>query len=125
MAPDIRERGIDLLVPIWHFMDLAPQRRGNRYANLDYRTKSTRPPRRVISNARSIVSTARIATVVVSQAQLSPHPATSETALSRIKAHIEALLIRGNAVSISDDGALRSCSTATTHFSLALAPRGE
>src|SRR5439155_23454547 len=37
----------------------------------------------------------------VSQAQLSPHPATPETALSRIKAHIEALLSRGNAISFS------------------------
>ena len=36
MAPDIRERGIDLLAPIWHFMDLTPQGRGNWYASLDY-----------------------------------------------------------------------------------------
>src|SRR6201984_3911659 len=39
MAPDIRERGIDLLAPIWHFLDLTPQGRGNWYANLDYGTK--------------------------------------------------------------------------------------
>jgi len=39
MAPDIRERGIDLLAPIWHFMDLVPQGRGNWYASLDYGTK--------------------------------------------------------------------------------------
>jgi len=39
MAPDIAERGIDLLAPIWHFMDLTPQGRGNWYANLDYGTK--------------------------------------------------------------------------------------
>jgi len=39
MALDIRERGIDLLAPIWHFMDLTPQGRGNWYANLDYGTK--------------------------------------------------------------------------------------
>src|SRR5207237_7850191 len=39
MAPDIRERGIDLLSPIWHFMDLTPQGRGNWYANLEYGTK--------------------------------------------------------------------------------------
>jgi predicted dithiol-disulfide oxidoreductase (DUF899 family) len=39
MAPDIRERGIDLLTPIWHFMDLTPQGRGAWYANLDYGTK--------------------------------------------------------------------------------------
>lgn len=34
MAPDIKERGIDLLTPIWHFMDLTPQGRGNWYASL-------------------------------------------------------------------------------------------
>ena len=39
MAPDIKERGIDLLNPIWHFMDLTPQGRGNWYASLDYGTK--------------------------------------------------------------------------------------
>ena len=39
MAPDIQERGIDLLAPIWHFMDLTPQGRGSWYANLDYGTK--------------------------------------------------------------------------------------
>jgi predicted dithiol-disulfide oxidoreductase (DUF899 family) len=39
MAPDILERGIDLLAPIWHFMDLTPQGRGNWYANLAYGTK--------------------------------------------------------------------------------------
>jgi len=39
MAPDIRERGIDLLAPIWHFMDLTPQGRGSWYASLAYGTK--------------------------------------------------------------------------------------
>ena len=39
MAPDIPERGIDLLAPIWHFMDLTPQGRGDWYASLDYGTK--------------------------------------------------------------------------------------
>ena len=39
MAPDIQERGIDLLAPIWHFMDLTPQGRGNWYASLNYGTK--------------------------------------------------------------------------------------
>ncbi len=39
MAPDIPERGIDLLAPIWHFMDLTPQGRGTWYARLDYGTK--------------------------------------------------------------------------------------
>jgi predicted dithiol-disulfide oxidoreductase (DUF899 family) len=38
-APDIRERGIDLLAPMWHFMDLTPQGRGNWYASLAYGTK--------------------------------------------------------------------------------------
>jgi predicted dithiol-disulfide oxidoreductase (DUF899 family) len=39
MAPEIQERGIDLLAPIWHFLDLTPQGRGNWYASLDYGTK--------------------------------------------------------------------------------------
>jgi predicted dithiol-disulfide oxidoreductase (DUF899 family) len=39
MAPDIQQRGIDLLVPIWHFMDLTPQGRGNWYASLGYGTR--------------------------------------------------------------------------------------
>ena len=26
LAPDVKERGIDLLNPIWHFMDLTPAR---------------------------------------------------------------------------------------------------
>jgi predicted dithiol-disulfide oxidoreductase (DUF899 family) len=39
LAPDIKERGIDLLAPIWHFMDLSPQGRGNWYTSLDYGTK--------------------------------------------------------------------------------------
>src|SRR5438874_2645162 len=39
MAPDIQQRGIDLLAPIWHFMDLTPQGRGNWYTSLDYGTK--------------------------------------------------------------------------------------
>ena len=37
MAPDIRERGIDLLSPIWHFLDLTPQGRGTDwYPKLAY-----------------------------------------------------------------------------------------
>src|SRR6185369_10559770 len=36
MAPDIPERGIDLLSPIWHFLDLTPQGRGDWYAGLGY-----------------------------------------------------------------------------------------
>src|ERR1700736_2544208 len=39
MAPEIPERGIDLLAPIWHFMNLTPQGRRNWYANLAYGTK--------------------------------------------------------------------------------------
>jgi len=39
MAPEIQERGIDLLAPIWHFLDLTPQGRGNWYTSLDYGTK--------------------------------------------------------------------------------------
>jgi predicted dithiol-disulfide oxidoreductase (DUF899 family) len=39
MAPDVQERGIDLLTPMWHFMDLTPQGRGSWYASLAYGTK--------------------------------------------------------------------------------------
>jgi predicted dithiol-disulfide oxidoreductase (DUF899 family) len=39
LALDVKERGIDLLNPIWHFMDLTPQGRGNWYTSLDYGTK--------------------------------------------------------------------------------------
>jgi len=39
MAPDIQERGIDLLAPIWHFLDLTPQGRGDWYTSLSYGTK--------------------------------------------------------------------------------------
>jgi predicted dithiol-disulfide oxidoreductase (DUF899 family) len=39
IAPDVKERGIDLLAPIWHFMDLTPQGRGSWYTSLDYGTK--------------------------------------------------------------------------------------
>ena len=39
MAPEAAERGIDLLCPIWHFMDLTAQGRGNWYADLAYGTK--------------------------------------------------------------------------------------
>jgi predicted dithiol-disulfide oxidoreductase (DUF899 family) len=39
MSADIKERGIDLLAPIWHFLDLTPQGRGNWYTSLDYGTK--------------------------------------------------------------------------------------
>ena len=39
LAPDIRERGIDELNPIWNLMDLTPQGRGEFYTSLDYGTK--------------------------------------------------------------------------------------
>jgi predicted dithiol-disulfide oxidoreductase (DUF899 family) len=40
MSPDIQERGIDLLAPVWHFMDLTPQGRGDWYASLAYGAKA-------------------------------------------------------------------------------------
>jgi predicted dithiol-disulfide oxidoreductase (DUF899 family) len=40
MAPEIKERGIDLLAPVWNLMDLTPQGRGNWYASLAYGTKA-------------------------------------------------------------------------------------
>lgn len=36
MAPDIDERGIDLLCAVYNFLDLTPQGRANWYASLDY-----------------------------------------------------------------------------------------
>ena len=39
MSSDIQERGIDLLTPIWHFLDLTPQGRGSWYASLSYGPK--------------------------------------------------------------------------------------
>jgi predicted dithiol-disulfide oxidoreductase (DUF899 family) len=36
MADDIRERGIDLLSPVWHLLDLTPHGRGDWYAGLGY-----------------------------------------------------------------------------------------
>jgi len=36
MASDVKERGIDLLSPIWHLLDLTPQGRGDWYARLEY-----------------------------------------------------------------------------------------
>jgi predicted dithiol-disulfide oxidoreductase (DUF899 family) len=38
MGPDIRERGIDLLTPVYNMLDLTPKGRGNWYASLDYGT---------------------------------------------------------------------------------------
>ena len=39
MSNDIRERGIDLLTPVYNMLDLTPQGRGDWYAELDYGTK--------------------------------------------------------------------------------------
>ncbi|GAA1645706.1 hypothetical protein GCM10009679_58470 [Saccharothrix algeriensis] len=39
MADDLDERGIDLLCPVWHLLDLTPRGRGDWNAALDY------PPR--------------------------------------------------------------------------------
>jgi predicted dithiol-disulfide oxidoreductase (DUF899 family) len=36
MAPNIKERGIDLLTPVYNILDLTPQGRGNWYAELEY-----------------------------------------------------------------------------------------
>jgi len=36
MADDRRERGIDLLSPVWHLLDLTPNGRGNWYPTLHY-----------------------------------------------------------------------------------------
>lgn len=40
MSPEIKERGIDLLNPIWHILDLTPQGRGDWYTKLEYPMKS-------------------------------------------------------------------------------------
>ncbi|MGP0028878.1 MAG: DUF899 family protein [Acidimicrobiales bacterium] len=36
LDPDIDQRGLDLLNPVWHLLDLTPQGRGDWYAGLDY-----------------------------------------------------------------------------------------
>jgi predicted dithiol-disulfide oxidoreductase (DUF899 family) len=36
MSGDIDQRGIDLLSPVWHMLDLTPRGRGDWYASLDY-----------------------------------------------------------------------------------------
>ncbi len=36
MAEDVDQRGIDLLNPLWHLLDLTPQGRGDWYAALSY-----------------------------------------------------------------------------------------
>jgi predicted dithiol-disulfide oxidoreductase (DUF899 family) len=39
MGSEIKERGIDLLTPVYNMMDLTREGRGNWYASLDYGTK--------------------------------------------------------------------------------------
>lgn len=39
LDPEIKERGIDELSPIWNLLDLTPQGRGQFYTSLDYGTK--------------------------------------------------------------------------------------
>jgi predicted dithiol-disulfide oxidoreductase (DUF899 family) len=39
MAPDIKERGIDLLTPVWSLLDLTPKGRGEWYPSLAYGLK--------------------------------------------------------------------------------------
>jgi predicted dithiol-disulfide oxidoreductase (DUF899 family) len=39
MSADVKERGIDLLAPIWHVLDLTPRGRGDWYTSLEYGTK--------------------------------------------------------------------------------------
>jgi len=40
MSPEIKERGIDLMSPIWHLLDLTPRGRGDWYAKLEYPMRS-------------------------------------------------------------------------------------
>ena len=40
MAEDIRERGLDLLCPVYNILDLTPQGRGDWYASFDYAAKT-------------------------------------------------------------------------------------
>lgn len=40
MSPEIQERGIDLMSPIWHVLDVTPQGRGDWYAKLEYPMRS-------------------------------------------------------------------------------------
>jgi predicted dithiol-disulfide oxidoreductase (DUF899 family) len=39
MAEDIKERGLDLLCPVYNLLDLTPQGRGDWYASFDYAAK--------------------------------------------------------------------------------------
>jgi predicted dithiol-disulfide oxidoreductase (DUF899 family) len=43
IAPDIKERGVDLLVPVWHYIDLVPKGRENWYPSFAYNIKDSDP----------------------------------------------------------------------------------
>ena len=45
MAEDVKERGIDLLTPVYNLLDLTPQGRGNWYAKLAYPDSPHSSPR--------------------------------------------------------------------------------
>src|SRR6266550_1768293 len=42
LADDVKERGIDELIPVWNMLDLTPQGRGKWYASLEYGTNIQR-----------------------------------------------------------------------------------
>lgn len=44
MSSEIKERGIDLLTPLWNLMDLTPIGRGEWYPAVAYGTKARSPP---------------------------------------------------------------------------------
>jgi predicted dithiol-disulfide oxidoreductase (DUF899 family) len=44
MGPDINQRGIDLLSPVWHILDLTPPGRGDWYAQLEYESPGVDAP---------------------------------------------------------------------------------
>jgi predicted dithiol-disulfide oxidoreductase (DUF899 family) len=45
MADDVKERGIDLLTPVYNLLDLTPQGRDDWYAKLAYADGPQWPPR--------------------------------------------------------------------------------
>jgi len=47
MADDIRERGLDLLSPVWNILDLTPQGRDDWYAELAYEARPALAPEAV------------------------------------------------------------------------------
>ncbi len=48
MAEDIDQRGIDLLSPVWHILDLTPQGRDDWYAELVYAAAAVSAPKSVV-----------------------------------------------------------------------------